>query len=88
MLLNSIEPGDMVFAASDIYNDGEVPGIAADALIAARGQRGVLVNTGHFEEMPSRTLYLVRFESASGELGMPVGVWAEELSTLELSESA
>ena len=87
MLLNSVEPGDMVFAAADIFNDGDVPGLPADALIAGRGQRGVLINTGHFEEMPSRTLFLVRFEDKGGQLGPPVGVWAEELSTLEQSDA-
>lgn len=88
MLLRTVEPGDMVFAAADIFNDGEVPGLAADALIAGRGQRGVLIKTGHFEEMPSRTLFLVRFEDDGGQLGPPVGVWAEELSTLEQSEAS
>ena len=51
-----------------------------NALIAASGTRGVIVNIGHLEEAPERELYLVRFEGDGLVLGPPTGCWAEELS--------
>jgi nitrogen fixation protein NifZ len=76
----NLNPGDMVFAAVDLINDGSIPGLPEDSPIASAGTRGVILNTGHYEEMPSRTLYLVRFENESNELGPPVGCWEEELT--------
>jgi nitrogen fixation protein NifZ len=73
-------PGDLVYAASDIYNDGGIPDLAEDALIAAAGTRGVILNIGYLEEDPDRELYLVRFEGEGLELGPPAGCWPEELS--------
>ena len=75
-----LQPGDMVYAAVDLINDGSIPGLPEDSHIAAAGTRGVILNTGHYEEMPNRTLYLVRFENESKELGPPVGCWEEELT--------
>ena len=78
--LAQLEPGDLVYAAVPIVNDGGVPDLAADALIAAPGTRGVILRIGHLEEQPDRTLYLVRFEQGADlELGPPTGCWAEEL---------
>ena len=79
MQLENLEPGDMVFAASDIYNDGSLPGVAAEACVASAGTRGVLINTGHLEEQPNQTLYLVRFEDHNKELGPAVTCLPEEL---------
>lgn len=81
MNIEQLEPGDMLFAAKDIINDGSMPGLGEDALLATRGSRGVLINTGHLEEWPDKTVYLVRFEDEGGELGPPVTCWREELST-------
>lgn len=86
--MSQFQMGDMVYAAQDIYNEaieetGEsaIPGLAADALIASAGARGVIVNVGHAQEMPDAEIYLVRFEmDAAGALGEPVGCLAEELS--------
>ncbi|HEY0664252.1 MAG TPA: nitrogen fixation protein NifZ [Thiobacillaceae bacterium] len=86
--------GDMVFAAQDLYNEaleetGEssIPGLASDALLAATGTRGVVVNVGHAKEMPNEEIYLVRFEmDAKGALAEPVGCLADELSADELRE--
>ena len=80
--------GDMVFAAQDLYNEalaetGEsaIPGVAAEALLAAAGTRGVVVNVGHAQEMPTEDIYLVRFElDADGTLAEPIGCLADELS--------
>ncbi len=86
--MNKFQMGDMVFAAQDLYNEaleeaGEsaIPGVAPEALLAAAGTRGVLVNVGHAREMPDAEIYLVRFElDATGTLAEPVGCLADELS--------
>lgn len=80
-----LQPGDQVFATTTIQNDGGVPGIAEDAIMAQPGTRGVLLSTGHLEEDPDQILFLVRFENENGELGMPVGCEAEELSAEPLA---
>lgn len=82
MTIQNIQPGDMVFAAQDIISDGQLPGYPEGALIAKAGARGVLINTGHYEEYPDDEFYLVRFENVTGDLGFPIGCWPEEL-TLE-----
>jgi nitrogen fixation protein NifZ len=79
MDLNDLEPGDLLYAAATIVNDGGIPDIDEGAVLAENGTRGVLINRGHLEENPARELYLVRFEKASGELGPPTGCWPEEL---------
>jgi nitrogen fixation protein NifZ len=81
MTIDQLTPGDLVYAAADIANDGSIPDLPEDALIAAAGTRGVLVNIGHLEEDPGRALYLVRFEGTGLVLGLPTGCWAEELAT-------
>ncbi len=80
--------GDMVFAALDLYNEvleetGEssIPGLVPNALLAAAGTRGVVVNVGYAQEMPKEEIYLVRFEKdIEGVLAEPVGCLADELS--------
>jgi nitrogen fixation protein NifZ len=79
--LRQLEPGDRVYARVEIRSDGSIPGLAADALLATAGTRGVIVNIGHLEENPGRALYLVRFEDGRLDLGPPVGCWPEELVT-------
>jgi nitrogen fixation protein NifZ len=78
--LSDLQPGDTVYAASHIYNDGSIPAVDTDALMAAPGTRGVIIETGHLEEAPQRSVYLVRFEDAELNLGPPTGCWPEELS--------
>ncbi len=86
--MNRFQMGDMVFAAQDLYNEaleepGEsaIPGVEPEALLAAAGTRGVIVNVGHAQEMPDAEIYLVRFElDATGTLSEPVGCLADELS--------
>ncbi|MGB5733523.1 MAG: nitrogen fixation protein NifZ [Thiohalocapsa sp.] len=80
MYLEQLNPGDIVYAATEIRNDGGIPELANDALIATPGTRGVVVNIGHLEENPERELFLVRFEDAGLNLGPPTGCWPEELS--------
>lgn len=80
MNLEQLEKGDAVYADSHIYNDGGIPGLPDGALIAAPGTRGVIIETGHIEEAPERTIFLVRFEDAELNLGPPTGCWPEELS--------
>ena len=84
MTLENLNPGDAVYAASHIYNDGGIPEIPNDALLAKPGTRGVLIETGHLEEAPERTIYLVRFEDKEFNLGPPTGCWPEELSASEM----
>ncbi len=80
MNLKNLNPGDLVYAANAIYNDGGIPELPDDALIAASGTRGVIIETGHLEEQPEQVLYLVRFEGPDLNLGPPTGVWPEELT--------
>jgi nitrogen fixation protein NifZ len=79
MDLTDLNPGDVIYSNVDIFNDGGVPDVEAEALIAPSGTRGVLLNVGHVEAEPEQTLYLVRFEDADGNLGPPVGCLPEEL---------
>jgi nitrogen fixation protein NifZ len=85
MNLEQLNPGDIVYAATEIRNDGGIPEIPKDALLAAPGARGVVVNIGHQEENPERELFLVRFEDADLNLGPPTGCWPEELSAEPLA---
>lgn len=88
--MSRFQMGDMVFAAIDLYNEsleetGEssIPGVAPDALLAATGTRGVVVNVGHAQEMPDEEIYLVRFETdAEGTLAEPIGCLGDELNGL------
>lgn len=82
MELEQLKPGDTIYAASHIYNDGGIPQLSEGALLALPGTRGMLVETGHLEEAPPRKVYLVRFEDADLNLGPPTGCWAEELTAL------
>lgn len=76
--------GDIVYSNADLYNDGGIPEIAADALLAPAGGRGVVVQIGYSESDDSLALYLVRFEDPDGNLGPPVGVFPDEVTQGEL----
>lgn len=88
--MSRFQMGDMVFAAQDLYNEsmeetGEssIPGVEPDALLAAAGTRGVVVNVGHAQEMPDEEIYLVRFEvDDEGALAEPIGCLSDELTGL------
>lgn len=80
--------GDIVFSRIAIENDGCVPGLAPDALLAAPGVRGVVVNFGHAELDEREEIYLVRFEDGAGDLGPPVGCLPEELTQDEAEAKA
>ncbi|MGD8568739.1 MAG: nitrogen fixation protein NifZ [Gammaproteobacteria bacterium] len=77
------EPGDTVFASRELRNDGSIPDLPENELIAASGTRGVLVNVGHFEEQPDVTLYLIRFENPDLSLGPAVGCWPDEIRAMD-----
>jgi nitrogen fixation protein NifZ len=79
MKIESLAEGDVVYAATAIHNDGGLPEVAADALLAAPGTRGVIVRKGHLEQDETRGVFLVRFEEPGNNLGPPVGCFAEEL---------
>jgi nitrogen fixation protein NifZ len=84
MSLQELQPGDIVYAKTTLYNDeGSIPELPADAVIAEAGTRGVILNIGHLEEQPDAELYLVRFEQKdkNNDLGPPTGCWPEELSS-------
>ena len=77
------EIGEIVFSRELRVNDGGIPDVAADAVLATPGRRGVVVNHGHVEADPDQAIYLVRFEGEGGalsELGPPVGCLAAELT--------
>lgn len=79
----AFEIGEIVFCREFLINDGGIPGVAADAVLATPGRRGVVVNAGHAEFDPRQAIYLVRFEGeggALGDLGPPVGCLPEELT--------
>jgi nitrogen fixation protein NifZ len=83
MNIRALVPGDTVFAAQELRNDGSIPGLADNELIAHCGTRGVLINIGHLEEQPDATLYLVRFENQDLSLGPAIGCWPDEISAAE-----
>ena len=72
--------GDMVFSLEALYNDGFIPELADDALLAGPGSRGVIVTFGYAEAAPDEEIYLVQFEDSNGRLGPPVGCLPEELT--------
>jgi nitrogen fixation protein NifZ len=77
--VETLEEGDMVYAATAVYNDGGLEGLGENALLAPEGTRGVIVRKGHLEEDEGRSVFLVRFEDADKNLGEPIGCFAEEL---------
>lgn len=79
MKFEDLEIGDVVYAAQDIINDGSMPDSEEGDILAASGARGVIVNTGHLEEQPSTSIYLVRFEDKALDLGSPIGCIEEDL---------
>jgi nitrogen fixation protein NifZ len=52
--------GQRVIALDDLINDGSHPEREADALLAARGSVGEIVNIGHAQEL-NEPVYLVQF---------------------------
>jgi len=52
--------GQRVIALDDLVNDGSYPERASDALLAARGTVGEVVNIGHAPEL-NEPVYLVQF---------------------------
>ena len=77
--VETLEEGDVVYAAIDMYNDGGLEEVPENALLAPAGTRGVIVRKGHLEENEDRTVFLVRFEDAEKNLGLPIGCFVEEL---------
>lgn len=90
MNIESIQPGDILFASNNIINDGSLPGFSENELIAEAGQRGVLINTGYLEDNPDKVLLLIRFESSeeSGKFGPAVACWPEEVYSVDDIASA
>ena len=65
--MNAIEPrtalyawGQRVIALDDLINDGSHPEREPDALLAARGSLGEIVNIGHAPDL-NEPVYLVQF---------------------------
>ena len=78
--MRGYEVGDMVFSRIDIHNDGSVPEVEDNALLAAARTRGVVVRVGSVEHQPEVRIYLVCFEGADTVLGPPVGCFDRELT--------
>jgi nitrogen fixation protein NifZ len=53
--------GQRVIALDDLVNDGSYPERPVDALLAARGSVGEIVNVGHAPDL-NEPVYLVQFE--------------------------
>ena len=53
--------GQRVTALDDLVNDGSYPERPMDALLAARGSVGEIVNIGHASEL-NEPVYLVQFD--------------------------
>lgn len=53
--------GQRVIALDDLINDGSYPQRPVDALLAARGSVGEIVNVGHAPEL-NEPVYLVQFD--------------------------
>lgn len=85
MNLYELNPGDIVYALSEIVNDGSIAELPEEYLLAKAGSRGVIINTGHLETIPEQEVFLVRFEDESGNLGPKLGCWPEELSAIPTS---
>jgi nitrogen fixation protein NifZ len=83
MNLKSLVPGDTVYATQELRNDGSIPKLPEQELIAEQGTRGVLINVGHLEEQPDKVLYLVRFENSDLTLGPAIGCWPNEIRAIE-----
>lgn len=69
------EWGHAVVAATDLYNDGSLPGAEADALLVAAGGPGEVVQVGLHADTHTR-VYMVDFGVAvlgclEGELALP-----------------
>ena len=81
MNVEHLQPGDLVYCAQAIYNDGSFPDCDDNALLIEAGRRGVVVNIGYLEEQPSKQVFLVRFEQpGTNSPGPEIGCWAEDLS--------
>jgi len=68
--------GQPVATTADLINDGSYPDAPIDALLAASGTRGEIVNVGLVEETGD-PIYLVEFPD-----GKVVGVFEEEISPI------
>lgn len=66
--------GQPVTTITDLVNDGSFPDLPLDALLAANGTRGEIVNVG-LVEGTGAPVYLVEFTD-----GKVVGVFEEEIS--------
>lgn len=83
MSTTDLQPGDTIYSARDIYNDGSFPDYGEEALLVQAGSRGVVINIGHLEAAPEREVFLVRFEQpGSDALGPQIGCWPEDISEL------
>ena len=80
---NYLNIGDVVFAQEIIVNDGGIPDMPEDAVLASPGGRGVVVQIGATAADLRKEIILVRFEAADGVLGPPVGCLPEELTQEE-----
>ena len=81
MGLKNVEPGDIVFCAHAIFNDGTFPNCDESALLVDSGRRGVVTNIGYVEAEPDRLVFLVRFEQpGSDQLGPEIGCWEDDLA--------
>lgn len=82
MNVADLDLGDVVYAAHTIVNDGSMPGSEEGEILAEAGARGVIVMKGRLEDDQAKSVFLVRFEDPSLNLGRPIGCWEEDLTLL------
>ena len=74
--------GQRVVALDDLVNDGSLPELPLDAVVASVGSEGEIVQVGHHTES-NQPVYMVDFD------GLVVGCMEEEIMLLaELREMA
>ncbi|MBT0668284.1 nitrogen fixation protein NifZ [Novosphingobium profundi] len=70
--------GEAVRATLDLVNDGTFPGVAPEAVLAAKGTLGEIVNVGHHSDS-NQPVYLVEFPSEAIRGPLVVGCFEDEL---------
>ncbi|MGD0960340.1 MAG: nitrogen fixation protein NifZ [Methylomonas sp.] len=79
MNVEDLDLGDVVYAAHTIIDDGSMPDAEEGEILAPSGARGVIVMKGHVEQDPGKSVFLVRFEDQTMNLGPPIGCWSSDL---------
>ncbi|MEQ1529445.1 MAG: nitrogen fixation protein NifZ, partial [Methylococcales bacterium] len=80
MKVEDLSIGDVVYAANTICDFGSMQNDCKANVLAKAGCKGVITLIGHVQEQPERSVFLVRFEDETMNLGSPVGCWLDDLT--------